>query len=338
MLVRFWGVRGSLPSPPTNADIRAKITQAITIAQESFLAGEKLSVEELINKLPPHVPGFVGGHTPCLEISQGDRVLIFDAGTGIRELGSFLYPRLTSGTDSETLPSPKTLDLFFTHTHWDHIQGFPFFAPIYDPNVTLNIYALDIDEVEKNLKIQQSTPHLFPMNFDNLSAKINFHKLTKAPLELAPFSIDFISLPHPGGSTAYKVKGQDQSVIFATDYELLDDCPTAVQEREQLCAFIQNATIFISDSQYTYLESHSKEGWGHSNALNVVNMAQLAGVKDLYLFHHDPNYNDEKLFSNLEKANIYNELLFAKSQMGIHLAIEGLSLELPQPTKTRDKK
>jgi phosphoribosyl 1,2-cyclic phosphodiesterase len=137
-------------------------------------------------------------------------------------------------------------------------------------------------------------------------------------------------LPHPGGSTAYRIRAFGRTVIFATDYELLGDSPEINRVRDDLKAFIQAADVFISDTQYTYLESHSKEGWGHSNALNVVEMAHAAGVKRLYLFHHDPSNSDRKLYEMREKAASYSQLLFPGSGLAIHLAIEGSGIEFPE--------
>jgi phosphoribosyl 1,2-cyclic phosphodiesterase len=351
MLLRFWGVRGSLPSPPLFSEIKEKIREALLLAFDKGLYSDRESLSEFADSLPPLFSGFVGGNTPCVEISHGERTLIFDAGSGIKNLGAYMTPRSdedvyealrNSDVKFDTLKEIKKpgreVDLFLTHTHWDHIQGFPFFAPIYDKDTRLNIYSASPRAVEDNLRIQQSSPLLFPIHFDELPAHISFLPVGKEGLELEPFKVDSMRLPHPGGSTAYRIKAFGKIVVFATDYELQDDSHETLKIKEELKDFIQKADVFISDSQYTYLESHSKEGWGHSNALNVVDMAQMSGVKNLYLFHHDPGYPDQKLYAMLEKATSYNKLLFPKGEMRIHLATEGLTVELASQAKAPPKR
>ncbi|MDR1079990.1 MAG: MBL fold metallo-hydrolase [Deltaproteobacteria bacterium] len=343
MIIRFWGVRGSLPSPSGFSELKEKIVQAVELALKAKPLPE--DAERFVETLPDRITGFVGGNTPCLEISCQERILIFDAGSGIRKLGEHLTPRPELDIEEELrgrakagLPgaagkaaSPKRhLDLLLTHTHWDHIQGFPFFAPVYDKDTSITIHAVNSRAAEDGLRAQQSTPLLFPIHFDELPADIRFRALTEEGLRLGPFAVDFMRLPHPGGSTAYRVRAFGRTVVFATDYELLGDSPEVNRAREDLRAFVQGADVFISDTQYSYLESHSKEGWGHSNALNVVEMAHASGVKRLYLFHHDPSNSDRKLYDMLEKASNYSELLFPGSGLAICLATEGTAIEFPE--------
>ncbi|MDR3153524.1 MAG: MBL fold metallo-hydrolase [Deltaproteobacteria bacterium] len=354
MIIRFWGVRGSLPSPAGFSELKEKITRAVDLALRESPAPE--SAAGFVARLPERVTSFVGGNTPCLEISCKSRILIFDAGSGIRNLGAHLTPSqeldireelqalgkpgAKGESEGKAGAKPKTasrararrrhLDLLFTHTHWDHIQGFPFFAPAYDKDTSITIHAANTRAVEDGLRAQQSTPLLFPIHFDELPADIRFRTLTEDGLKLGPFEVEFMRLPHPGGSTAYRIRAFGHTVVFATDYELLGDGPEINRVREDMKSFIQAADVFISDTQYTYLESHSKEGWGHSNALNVVEMAHAAGVKRLYLFHHDPSNSDGKLYDMLEKAASYSELLFPGSGLSICLATEGTALEFPE--------
>ncbi|MDR1042266.1 MAG: hypothetical protein LBR80_19300 [Deltaproteobacteria bacterium] len=349
MIIRFWGVRGSLPSPSGYTELKDKIVQAVELALRERPAPE--DAERFVEGLPDRVTGFVGGNTPCLEISTQSRTLIFDAGSGIRKLGEHLTPKPELDIEQELMakckqgydpaadssatpkknPAPRRhLDLLFTHTHWDHIQGFPFFAPIYDKDTSITIHAANARAVEDGLRAQQSTPLLFPIHFDELPADIKFRTLPEDGLELGPFSLDFMRLPHPGGSTAYRVKAFGRTIVFATDYELLGDSPEVRRARDDLRSFVQGSDVFISDTQYTYLESHSKGGWGHSNALNVVDMAHAAGAKRLYLFHHDPSNDDRKLYDMLEKASSYSELLFPGSGLSIYLATEGTTVEFPE--------
>jgi phosphoribosyl 1,2-cyclic phosphodiesterase len=335
MRIRFWGVRGSIPTPPSSYELRDKIFKALTMALETRL--KPWDIPSFINMLPHEVKSFVGGNTPCSEISHGKRVLIFDAGSGIRNLGRLFTPspsrdllEALEGRDGDSpgekppdIERPKlNLDLILTHTHWDHIQGLPFFAPIYSKDTNLNIHCHNVAKKRKNLETQQSDPSLFPINFDKLPATIVFHEFPKGGLELPPFSIESLELPHPGGSHAYRIKGLDNTVVFATDYEIAGDSADALRKKEALEDFIMGADVFISDTQYSYTESHSKEGWGHSSALNIVEMAVQCGVKKLYLFHHDPTYDDSKLYDILDKATSLARLLYPQSTLSIRLAAE----------------
>ncbi|MDR2405134.1 MAG: MBL fold metallo-hydrolase, partial [Deltaproteobacteria bacterium] len=321
MRIRFWGVRGSIPAPPNSYELRDKIYKALTMALETRL--KPWDIPSFINTLPHEVKSFVGGNTPCIEISHGKRILIFDAGSGIRNLGRLFTPRPSKdlldqleNPDSE-LKEPQeispshqlNLDLLLTHTHWDHIQGLPFFAPIYSKDTALSIYGTDIVAKKKNLELQMSDSSVFPIHFHSLPAQISFHEFPETGLVLEPFTLDCLELPHPGGSTAYRVKAFDKTVVFATDYEIIDSSESSTK-KEALKDFISNADVFISDTQYTYTESHSKEGWGHSSALNIVELAVQSGVKMLYLFHHDPNYDDLKLYDILDKASSLSRLLY----------------------------
>jgi phosphoribosyl 1,2-cyclic phosphodiesterase len=341
MRIRFWGVRGSIPAPPSSYELRDKIYKAITMALETRL--KPWDIPSFINMLPHEVKSFVGGNTPCIEISSGKCILIFDAGSGIRNLGQLFTPRpsrdlLDSLEKDDDVKEPSSveiqrpvhnlnLNLFLTHTHWDHIQGLPFFTPIYSKDTILNIYGVDIESKKKNLELQQSGPSLFPLNFDSLPATINFHEFPDTGMVLAPFIIDSLSLPHPGGSTAYRIRGFNKTVVFATDYEIIESSESA-RKKEALKDFITNADVFISDTQYTYTESHSKAGWGHSSALNIVELAVQSGVKTLYLFHHDPSYDDLKLYDILDKASSLARLLYPQSSISIRLAAEDTVIEL----------
>jgi phosphoribosyl 1,2-cyclic phosphodiesterase len=338
-------VRGSIPTPPSSYELRDKIFNAITIALDTSLRPR--DIPSFINMLPHEVKSFVGGNTPCLEISHGKRILIFDAGTGIRNLGKLFTPtpskdhlealenldhdpKAERAAPEENVQPTLRLDLILTHTHWDHIQGLPFFTPIYSRNTHLNIYGHEIAEKKRYLEIQQSDPRLFPINFDTLPAEIVFHEFPATGLVLEPFTLDSLKLPHPGGSHAFRVRAFDKTVVFATDYEISSDAPDAHRKKDDLKEFITNADVFISDTQYSYRESHSKEGWGHSSALNIVEMAVECGVKRLYLFHHDPGYDDQKLYDILDKASSFARLLYPQSTLSIRLAAEDVIIDLTE--------
>jgi phosphoribosyl 1,2-cyclic phosphodiesterase len=176
---------------------------------------------------------------------------------------------------------------------------------------------------------QQLAPCLFPVPLKLMRAKLEFRNFPPDGLKVGRFKLDSFPLPHPGGSLAYRVAYGDKTAVFATDYEIQKlDALNPGHGRMALAAFIAGADVFISDTQYTYLDHTTKEGWGHSNALSVVEIAAQAKVKSLYLFHHDPSYSDDKLLDILDKTRSYAQLLQNGAAMTIHLAIEGTTVEL----------
>ena len=340
MIVKFWGVRGSIPTPGQSDDIKRRLKSALVEALKARPGPDKL--DEFINGLPPQINSVVGGNTPCLEVLHDGARLIIDAGSGIAPLGlelnlQSLSDRLSKPLEPETLtpppvsapaPKPMSLDILLTHTHWDHIQGFPFFRPAYHLENVINIYGDDVEQVENAFNFQQSNPRLFPITLQQIGATINFRALPKEGLKLGPFDIEAMPLPHPGGTLAFKVTAGGSTMVFATDYELRDGDPESDQARRQLSSFIAGVDVFISDTQYTYLENLSKQGWGHSNPLRVAEMALACGVKRFFLFHHDPCYNDTKLFDILDMTLSYINLLHPSNNLDIQLAIEGQEVQL----------
>lgn len=222
-----------------------------------------------------------GGNTSCVEISAGEHVLILDAGTGIRGLGRDLLKR---GCDSATL--------LLTHTHWDHINGFPFFAPAFAPDFTLRIMAGHLWDqpggIRAVLANQMDTP-TFPVPLSALRSTISFHDFRAGePLTLAPdLVVRTAPLRHPNGATGYRVEYGGISVCYVTDTEHSPGQPDA-----NVLGLIAGADLVIYDSTYTDDEFPAKLGWGHSTWQEGLRLAQAAGVKRLAIFHHDPDHDD----------------------------------------------
>ncbi|MDR1577752.1 MAG: hypothetical protein LBT86_05965 [Deltaproteobacteria bacterium] len=342
MIIKFWGVRGSIPCPPSNEEIRAKIRLALE--EWTRPDSDIKDLDKFLDSLPLGKISLVGGNTPCLEISDEGQLLVFDAGTGLRNLGHYLVPthiselfELFYATEKYSAHdvlsvTPKwpeqKINLFMTHTHWDHIQGFPFFRPAYAPNYLIDIYGTDKEALEIAFLTQQTPPSLFPAPLSYLRAKITFKKFPPQGQQFGQLFLDTFPLPHPGGSLAYRIRGYGQTIIFATDYEIQKLAPEGAHGLPGLTKFIAGADIFISDTQYTYLDHTTKSGWGHSNALSVVELATQAKVKRLFLFHHDPTYSDEKLFDILDKTRAYAKLLKNGPDMSVQLAMEGATIKL----------
>lgn len=314
MKVRFWGVRGSYPTPISPEILKEKISTVIQrirpediespAAKERFLAG-----------LPDWLYGTPGGNTPCMEVRLSDGTcLIFDAGTGIIPLSRAL---------AREKGKPGTFHLFFSHFHYDHIQGLPFFGQAYHPSIHLHFYS-PVKDIEFILKDHMQHP-FFPVTMeDRMSPHLHFHCIEDSPsLDIGSGTVSWLPLNHPGGAYAYKVTEKGRSFIYATDVELSElDFDEAGAKR----LFFNEADVLVMDTMYTLGEAIEKYNWGHSSFSLGVEFAMACKIKDFYLFHHEPNYSDKQLYTNLRAARWYAQR--HKSEIRIHLAEEGHSISL----------
>jgi phosphoribosyl 1,2-cyclic phosphodiesterase len=241
--VRFWGVRGSIACPGPDT-VR------------------------------------YGGNTSCVEIRCGDRLMVFDGGTGLRLLGNEL---VRAG-------QPAELDLFYSHSHFDHICGLPFFAPCYDARSRIRIWAghLGGAGIEAVLRSMMSAP-LFPIPMGLFTAKIEFVDFD-AGRQLAPHrSIHIATAPlnHPNGATGYRVEYSGKAVAYITDTE---HRPEGLDR--SILGLVDHADVMIYDATYTDAEYPSHKDWGHSTWQEGVRLADAAGAHTLVIFHHDPGHDD----------------------------------------------
>lgn len=250
-----------------------------------------------------------GGNTTSIKITrENGRIFILDAGTGIRNLGEDLL--------QEGFEQP---DLFiaFTHFHWDHIQGFPFFALAYNPNMVINIFALGKDRKVVNLEgifRGQMKEEYFPVPLDNMGAKFNFLQLDQFVLNLNDAVIRVIKQNHPGGSCGYQIEENNKKLVICTDIE---HGKTVLPEMVEFC---KDADLLVHEAQYTNEELESHRGWGHSSYDQAMEVAERAGVKKLVMTHHDPAHNDnflvkiekecQKRIPNCELARENMEIIF----------------------------
>ena len=304
--LRFWGVRGSVPCPG-----------------------------------PKTVK--YGGNTACLEFRFGEqeRLIIIDAGTGIRELADHVVKK--------DLPKgPIKTDLFFTHTHWDHIMGFPFFIPMFIPNTELKVFGPVTYEEDTLDKIVGGmlTYRYWPVRMSELAAKIEYFNLKEGSRDLGGgIWLTTKYLNHPILVLGYRFEYQGKVLCTAYDtepfrnvFDVSPDSPgydeeavregelAAREENEKVARYIQGADILIHDSQYTQQEYlDSKIGWGHSTFEHAVKVAHRAGVKKLFLFHHDPLRSDREL-ELIEKK--LRELIAGRSDLEVYIAREGMEVEI----------
>jgi phosphoribosyl 1,2-cyclic phosphodiesterase len=237
------------------------------------------------------VPGkdttIYGGNTTCLEITlQSGKKVIIDAGTGIRPLGDILMKE----------HGEVNIHLLITHIHWDHILGFPFFAPIYQPSTRILLDGFP--SCVKGLRYtfdNKMGDGFFPVKFDDLKAKIVFlEKLSYGKLEIDGVLIEKVTLHHPQGGFGFRFQERDKTLCFITDNELRPDAPSGKKPKD-FVKFCKDADILIHDSQYTPEEIELRKGWGHSHYRATFDLAHRADVHKLILFHHDPSRTDPEV-------------------------------------------
>jgi phosphoribosyl 1,2-cyclic phosphodiesterase len=238
-----------------------------------------------------------GGNTPCASVEAGaDNLLIFDAGSGLRVLGAELLQR----------PALPTLHLFFTHFHWDHIQGLPFFAPLYDPRTHLVLHSVHQPEELHDILARQMTSPFFPVDFSAIASRIEFRQIHHSACTVAGITVQGFPLHHPQGAQGYRIASVHKTIVFATDHEHGNAVIDA-----NLRTIAHNADVLLYDAQYTPAEYQQREGWGHSTWLEAVNVARDANVGKLVLFHHDPNHDDATLEAIAAEAQLHFPNTFA---------------------------
>ncbi len=260
----------------------------------------------------PATAGY-GGNTPCLEVRLGDELLILDAGTGIRALGDSI---------AAEQDAPRA-SIFLTHFHWDHIQGFPFFAPLYNPASSLRIIGpkqLDVDV--QTLFAGQMGPIYFPIPYEAVSAHTEFGHLNEGTWEEGDVRVSAMRVRHPSYTVGYRIEFGGKSLVFIPDDELKgDDQARLVDSRKKLVNFIGDADVLIHDSMFTDEEYASKVGWGHSTFRQTLELADEAGVKRLLFFHHAPDREDAELSQIVEQRR--EEALSRGCSFEVDAASEG---------------
>jgi len=311
MQIRFWGVRGSLPSPLLPSQIRSKISAVLERLTPGDLESPG-SRERFLAGLPPWLFGSVGGNSPCVSVhlDNTDEIIIFDAGSGIRELGLAISKEKTK---------PSKYHIFFSHFHWDHIMGIPFFSPAYDSSVRINFYSL-FASMETALNDQMTAPY-FPIHMDSMPSK-KFYCTMSAPVTISGVTVSYHKLNHPGDSYSYKLDDGKHKFIYATDTELSAD---DFIKNDENSSYFSEADVIVIDAQYTLGEAIEKYNWGHSAFSLAVDFAANWNIKHVVFFHHDPTYDDHKLFTILQSAKWYTERLNI-SGIKLSLAIEGMEI------------
>ncbi|HXW90618.1 MAG TPA: MBL fold metallo-hydrolase [Terriglobales bacterium] len=258
-----------------------------------------------------------GGNTSCVEVRQGDQLYVLDCGTGFRVLGQALRREFNS--------SPVSAHIFVSHFHWDHIQGLPFFGPLYDNRE--NHFQFHCSNRTRSLKQvfeeQMASPY-FPVGLHQMQARQDFYNLNETQLELGDVRLRTKWLNHPQGCMGFRLETREGVIVYATDNEPGD----GVFDRNvrELAA---GADVLIYDAQYLPDEYLARRrGWGHSHWREAVNVAMESGAKELVLFHHDPDHDDDCIDRAVSEARNY----YAR----VRAAAEGMQIEIADSTRSRE--
>lgn len=320
MQVKFWGTRGSLPVAMKADKVRDKIVQALQAARGKDLGDDQAIADFVDNDLDFSVAGTYGGASSCVEIDFGnDEFVICDMGSGLREFGIDSLRRINEGGKK------GAYTFFMSHPHWDHIMGFPFFAPAFMP--TNNLKIVGGHDMEFALRRQQDDPS-FPVPLDWMGAPREFHVMQDGDvLDTGAFTVKIRKQPHHGDSYGYRFEKGGKAVVYTTDAEhKLDD----MDEFGAHVAFMRDADLVIFDTMYSMADAISvKEDWGHSSNIVAVDMCHQAGVKQLAMFHHEPVFDDAMILQNHMETIRYEELVRpGDDALRISCAYDGLVIDL----------
>jgi phosphoribosyl 1,2-cyclic phosphodiesterase len=266
MRVKFWGVRGSTPTPqPENMRY--------------------------------------GGNTSCVEVRVGEQIYIFDCGTGFRNLGHHLR--------EEFVDRPIVAHIFVSHFHWDHIQGFPFFRPLYEkPERRFFLHSSSRNRKLKQVLEEQMSAPYFPVDLREMKAHREFYEIEEGKLQLGDVTVQTTWLNHPQGCMGFRLETKEGVFVYATDNE-----PGDKEFDKNVRRLAAGADVLVYDSQYLPEEYEARRrGWGHSHWREAVNIVMKSGAKDLVLFHHDPDHSDACIDKVVKEARNYYPKVRAASE------------------------
>jgi phosphoribosyl 1,2-cyclic phosphodiesterase len=262
-----------------------------THTPDSTFDGMELRIWGARGSIPTPVPENLehGGNTACLEVRlPTGESYIFDGGTGIRELGIHL---------GETRTGPQNLHVFMTHFHWDHVQGLPFFGPLYSPENHVTFHSSHSNRHLRDVLGGQMSAPYFPVNFELLQADMHFGEVGRDPVAFGELTVQSFPLHHPQGASGYRICYRDAVLVYASDLEHGNQELDAVLRENA-----KEADVLVYDAQFTPQEYDERRGWGHSTWLEATRVARDCGVRELVLFHHDPGHNDTTMHRIVEDA------------------------------------
>ena len=317
--VIFWGTRGSLPTSLNAGNVREKIIAALSAANgKSFKT--QAALNDFVATLPFATTGTFGGNSSCVEIvADAPEHFICDMGSGARPLGQAKIA--TYG-----VPHPQTYHIFISHLHWDHLMGFPFFAPMYIPGNRIVIHGCHA-RLEEAIRLQMRTP-CFPVDYSQAGARIEFDLMTPDKTQyIAGLNVTPKLQLHAGDSYGFRFESLDRTVVYSTDSEHKQE---ESAEREAFVRFFAKADLVIFDAMYSLAEAVSvKADWGHSSNVVGVELCQAAGARRLALFHHEPVHDDQQLARLLLETRRLEQITRGDAApLEIISAYDGLTVDL----------
>ena len=316
MRVNLWGVRGSLATPMSSAQVRDKARALLAEATPADLASPA-TIEAFLDR-SAHSWTY-GGNTSCVEVMLPGQTCILDAGTGLRALSGLLM------SDGRGADSQHRLDVFFTHFHWDHICGFPFFGPIYIPGREVAVWSGRSDASEL-LANQMSGAH-FPVKWDGLKSRIPCQQLPEAvTTTVGGATVRILPLIHPDKAYGYRIDHGGRSLCYLTDTEV---SKSPHRLAETYAAFVEGADVVIVDAMYGFLDYHDHINFGHSTIFNFIDFFREADIGELVIFHHDPLASDSAVTRLRADAERYKQLIAPHARWTLSAAREGQTWDLP---------
>jgi phosphoribosyl 1,2-cyclic phosphodiesterase len=321
MRVKFWGTRGSLPVALDAQGVRRKLASALRAAQGKKLESQQ-DIDSFLDSLDFATAGTYGGASSCVEIQGGSEYVLCDLGSGVQAFSREVQLRHGPFRGNS---QPQTFHVFMSHLHWDHMMGFPFFTQAYQAGHKFFIYGCH-QGLKRAFMAQHSAPG-FPVDFANLAAELTFVRLEPGgSYDIAGFKVRPSAQHHGGDSYGYRFEKDGKSVVYATDSEYKLDNP---RETGAAVAFFKGADLLVFDAMYSLADSMTlKEDYGHSSNMVGVELAQMAEVKRLALFHHEPANDDHALDKILADSRRLEEITRDAHAVDVLMAYDGLTVVL----------
>lgn len=305
MNIEFFGVRGSIPRPLSPDEILSRL------GAKSKDGVVKMST---IKAMAKNGGLGYGSNTSCVYVEKDGDHIIIDAGTGLRELGARLVQT----------PVEQPIHLVLTHLHWDHIQGLPFFAPIYQKGRVIKVYsAIPKDSLEVAFLDQWRAPY-FPVPYEALLSKIEYHHFTRQT-KIGPFKVKALEMCHPNPTFGYRVECDGKSYAHMSDTELNLITPA---EGKRYKKFLAGVDLLVTDSQFDVHGAEVFQGWGHSSMISFIDLLKDEGVKVMALFHHNPQTEESYIDRLFKEAKAHAKKVIPDGSTKIICAIEGQVVRL----------